>query len=191
MEKIISNMLQDYENGHTSRRQFIQKLTLAVGAMASSATGAAAQATSVKTSRVGHVSYVVSDYKRTRDWYVDALGMKITNDDGKNQCYLSFGDNILVPRNKSPINPNENAPLVDHIAYQIDDWNTDRIKAELERHKLQDRTGGFDLKIGLGNGVQENYVSFHVKDPDGFDVEIMGIAKPGDSQYGDKRKGHR
>ncbi len=191
VENVISEMLKDYENGKTGRRDFVQRLALAVGAVASAPLGVAAQRpTGVKASNVGHISYVVSDYKRTRDWYADVLGMSVSAD-ADERCYLSFGNNILIPRNKSPLNPNEKAPLVDHIAYQVDDWDTDRVKAELERLKVRDTNGGLDLRVGLGNGVQENYVSFHVKDPDDFDVEIMGIAKPGDSRYGDKRGGRR
>ena len=191
MKRIVSNLLADYESGKTSRRQFIERLALIGGTVASGPIGIAAQsATGPKAAHVGHISYVVSDYKRTRDWYAEVLGMSVSAD-ANDSCYLGFGDNFLIPRNRSPINPNEKPPLVDHIAYEIADWDTDRVKAQLERHKVVDRTGGFDLKIGLGNGVQENYVSFHVKDPDGFDVEIMGIAKPGDSQYGEKRKGRR
>jgi hypothetical protein len=66
-------------------------------------------------------------------------------------------------------------PRVDHIAYKIEDWDTDRVKAELERRGLTPR-----LDTG---GDTPNYVSFHVEDPDGFDLQISGIAQPGDSQY--------
>ena len=30
------------------------------------------------------------------------------------------------------------------------------------------------------------YAGWHVKDPDGLDVQIGGLVKPGDSLYGDK-----
>jgi replicative DNA helicase len=51
------------------------------------------------------------------------------------------------------------------------------LKAELERRGLQPR-----LQAG-GPGDTPNYVSFHVKDPDGFEVQISGVARPGDSLY--------
>jgi hypothetical protein len=48
------------------------------------------------------------------------------------------------------------------------------VKAELERRKLKAR---------LDTNGGPNYVSFHVQDPDGFDLQISGTAGPGDSQY--------
>lgn len=61
--------------------------------------------------------------------------------------------------------------IIDHVAFKIDNWNTDRVKAELERRGLAPRpdTGG-------GNN---GYASFHVKDPDGWDLQISGDPKPG------------
>jgi catechol 2,3-dioxygenase-like lactoylglutathione lyase family enzyme len=49
---------------------------------------------------VNHISYEVNDYKKVRDFYVDLLGMKVTEDDGK-QCRLVFGNNMLIPRNRA------------------------------------------------------------------------------------------
>lgn len=181
MEAIIAGVLKDLETGRISRRDAIRTLALAVGA-ASASVGAAAQAgKGLQTGHINHISYVVDDYKKTRDWYADVLGMPVSADDG-GRCYLHFGDSVLIPRNRSPLNPDDKAPNVDHICYHIDDWNTDRVKAELERRGLKDTRGG-PLRPGNGSGVQPNYVSFHTVDPDGFDVEISGFAKPGDSQY--------
>jgi hypothetical protein len=64
---------------------------------------------------------------------------------------------------------------VDHIAYRIEDWNTDRVRTELDRRGLKPR-------LDTGGNVP-NYSSFHVQDPDGFDLQISGVARPGDSAY--------
>jgi hypothetical protein len=45
---------------------------------------------------VNHISYQVNDYAKCRDFYAGLLGMKVTEDDGK-QCRLVFGTNILIP----------------------------------------------------------------------------------------------
>src|SRR2546422_8295459 len=110
MEHIIANLLQDFERGKMTRRQLIQSIALtATAASAVSATPvAAAEGKVLKAININHVSYQVADYAKTRDFYVGLFGMKVSNDDGK-QCRLSFGDNILIPRNRTP------APLVDHI----------------------------------------------------------------------------
>ena len=76
---------------------------------------------------VNHISCQVKDYTKTRDWYSNLLGMKVSGDNGR-QCNLTFGDHgtWLLPRNARE---GVTAPHVD----------------------------------------TEN--SFHVKDPDGFDVQ--------------------
>ena len=174
MENIISQLLQDFENGKMSRRQFVQRLAMA--ATAASAVSAKASpafaANGFKTVSLDHISYQVANYKKTRDFYADVMGMKVLNDNGSSQCELHFGESMVIARNRPAA---ATSARVDHIAYRIEDWNTDRVKAELERRGLKPR-----LDTG---GSTPNYSSFHVQDPDGFDLQISGIAKPGDSAY--------
>jgi hypothetical protein len=69
------------------------------------------------------------------------------------------------------------AVRVDHFAFRIDDWNTDRVRSELERRGLKGR-------LAQGGALDTpNYVSITVQDPDGVGVQISGIARPGDSAY--------
>lgn len=110
-----------------------------------------------KTICVNHISYQTSDYTRVRDFYADLFGMKVSHDDGK-QCYLAFGNSFIIPRNK--LRPDVTPPLIDHIAYTIDDWDKNAVEAELRRRGLSPKAD------------TEN--SFHVKDPDGFDLQIAG-----------------
>lgn len=181
MESVIAKLLQDFENGKMSRRQLIQSLALA--ATAASATSAGASplrpAGGFKTIALDHISFEVSDYTKIRDFYSDLMGMEVTGDNGKNQCSLHIGDQgTIIARNHfqrqgQPVDPNPK-PKVGHIAYKIDNWDTDKVKAELERRGLKPR-----LDTGGGNG----YASFHVIDPDGFDLQISGTPKPGDPLY--------
>jgi catechol 2,3-dioxygenase-like lactoylglutathione lyase family enzyme len=156
MEHIIAKLLGDFEHGRMSRRQLIQSLALT--ATAASAAGAAplaaAEGTGFKATTVNHISYQVADYKRTRDFYADLLGMKVSHDDGTRQCYLAFGDTFLLPRNGRPGTP---TPHVDHIAITIQDFDKHAVEAELKRRGLTPR---------------EDQESYHVKDPDGFDLQI-------------------
>ncbi len=159
MEHVISQLLADFERGHMTRRQLIQSLAMA--ATAAAATGAAPAAAAgeapFKAIAVNHISYQVKDYAKTRDFYAGLLGMKVTQDNGR-QAYLAFGDQgtWLLPRNARDTPP----PHVDHIAYTIADWDKDRVEAELKKRGLEPRPD------------TEN--SFHVKDPDGFDLQISG-----------------
>ena len=157
MEHIIAKLLQDFERGKMTRRQLIQSLALTASAGATAGSAAAADTPVAKAVSINHVSYQVADYKKTRDFYAGLFGMTVSNDDGM-QCRLTCGDNILIARNRTP------APKVDHIAYTIANWDTDKsvkpaVEAELKRRGLQIRT---------------TEGSFHVPDPDGFEVQMGG-----------------
>ena len=173
METIISRLLEDYEEGHVTRRQLIQSLALAASAASGLSTREAHAAGGFTTIALDHISYQVADYNKTRDFYADLLGMKVSGDNGKSQCSLGFGDASLIARNH-PEDGGATGPKVDHIAYKIDDWDTDKVKSELQRRGLDPR---------LDNPGGGSYVSFLVKDPDGFTVQISGDVKPGDSMY--------
>jgi catechol 2,3-dioxygenase-like lactoylglutathione lyase family enzyme len=158
MEHIIGRLLQDFEHGKINRRQLIQSLTLAASAAGAVGAGYArpAETQTFKAVAVNHISYQVADYAKTRDFYADLLGMKVSHDDGK-QCYLSFGDTFLLARNA----PNGGTPpRVDHMAYTIETWDKNAVEAELKRRGLTPRPDTED--------------SFHVKDPDGFNLQISG-----------------
>jgi catechol 2,3-dioxygenase-like lactoylglutathione lyase family enzyme len=160
MEHIISRLLQDFERGKMSRRQLIQSLAMAATAAAAGSTPASAaqEGEGFHAYAVNHISYQVKDYTKTRDFYTSLLGMKVTQDNGR-QCYLTFGDQDtwLLPRNARDASQ---APKVDHIAYTIKNWDQKKVETELKRRGLEPRVD------------TEN--SFHVKDPDGFDVQISG-----------------
>src|SRR5271155_1753418 len=100
MESVIAKLIQDFEQGKMNRRQLIQSLSLAAVASAAAAPAAIAAGKPLEALYVNHISYSVNDYKKVRDFYVDLLGMKITEDDGK-QCRLLFGNNILIPRSRA------------------------------------------------------------------------------------------
>ena len=160
MEHIISRLLEDYEHGKVTRRQLIR--TLAVAAATATSTAATVEAAPANAVSINHVSMQVADYAKTRDFYVGLLGMKVSDDDGKTQCRLTFGDNILIPRNASS-RPGGKVG-VDHIAYTLANWDTDKtvkpaVEAELKRR-------GLNIRVTEG--------SFHVQDPDGFEVQMGG-----------------
>lgn len=179
MEAVISKMVKDFEDGRISRRDLVKSLALAamfVPGSASESRAATASGTAAeggfKTLSLDHISYQVADYKKSRDFYTGLMGMKVQADNGTSQAVLEFGESLLIVRTPRQ-GPGEGK--VDHISYKIADWDTDTVKAELERRGLTPR-----LDKG---GDTPNYVSFHVEDPDGFDLQISGIAKPGDSEY--------
>ena len=210
MEHLIAKLLHDFEKGFMNRRQLIQSLALAATAAApagvalaqnpaqnSSAAPAAgatapAHGPAFKTVELDHISFQVKDYRVTRDFYADLMGMEVTNDNGRSQVEMKFGNSTLLARNRRPPadgsappaasgaapagNRTPTTALVDHIAYRIYNWDTDQVKDELMRRGLAAAT----LRPDTGGGIP-NYSSFHVSDPDGFNLQISGWAGANDS----------
>lgn len=211
MENIIAKLLRDFEDGCMNRRQLIQSIaiaaTAAMGGAASAQTPAGQSAgvkdSPFKTVELDHISYQVKDYRVTRDFYAELMGMEVKNDNGKTQCELYFGNSMLLARNHfrprggegagatpaaaAPAAAQAAAPpqaggrptptsLVDHIAYRIYNWDTDQVREELLRRKLMADT----TRPDTGGGIP-GYSSFHVSDPDGYNLQISGWAGPKDS----------
>jgi catechol 2,3-dioxygenase-like lactoylglutathione lyase family enzyme len=139
-----------------SRRQLIQSLAVTTVAATAATPALAAAGKGFKTVTVNHISYGVADYGRARDFYADLMGMKVTHDDGK-QAYLDFGRTRLIIRGSREA---DKKPIVDHMAYTIENWDKAAVEAELKRR-------GLDPKPDTEN-------SFHVRDPDGYDLQICG-----------------
>jgi catechol 2,3-dioxygenase-like lactoylglutathione lyase family enzyme len=160
MEHMIAKLLDDFDHRRMTRRQLIQSLAVvaAAGSAAGVAPASAANAKAFKAVAVNHISYQVNDYAKTRDFYADLLGMKVVKDTGT-QCNLIIGDTNtwVIPRNAPQ---GSTPPRIDHIAYTIENWDKNAVKAELERRGLNPRPDTED--------------SFHIKDPNGFDLQISG-----------------
>src|SRR2546423_2952539 len=104
MEQVIDSLLRDFERGKMTRRQLIQSLALAAAAAAPGGTLLAQSApkTSMipapkdpapwKTVWLDHISYAVSDYRKSAAFYRDLMGWEIKNDEGQRQATLKIGD---------------------------------------------------------------------------------------------------
>jgi len=218
MESVIAGLLTDFESGKMTRRQLIQSLALvAAGAVPGApalAQGRSAQPaapipqafqpTGWKTVWLDHISFAVSDYRRSTAFYRDLMGWTIRNDNGTSQCTLDINGlgGIIIRNSRRPEGqsaaPASNgaqpaaaasqpadggAPasggqrgqtprppltgVINHISWGIQPWDTDKVKAELERRGLNPRP---DM-------VGDNFKSFHVYDPDGWDLQISNQTK--------------
>ena len=164
MENMIAKLLDDFDHGRMTRRQLIKSLAVVVAVAADATPASAENPKGFKAVAVNHISYQVNDYARTRDFYADLLGMKVVGDTGT-QCNLILGDTntFVIPRNAPQ---GSTPPRIDHVAYTIEHWDKNAVKAELERR-------GLDPRPDTDN-------SFHIKDPNGFDLQISGKdMKPG------------
>ena len=222
MESVIAGLLEDFEKGKMTRRQLIQSLAMAAAAAAPTASAlaqnAAAQpkppipqafeSTGWKTVWLDHISFQVSDYRRSAAFYRDLMGWTIRNDNGTSQATLNInglggiiirngraanaegGRGAQAGANAQPANaaqPAASAPgggrasrppltgVINHISWGVQPWNTDTVKAQLEKLGLNPRP---DM-------VGENFKSFHVYDPDGWDLQISNQTKESRETVGD------
>lgn len=178
MESLIAGLLKDFEDGKMRRRQLIQSLALAAVAAPTAAvaqSAAPARATTAapwKTVWLDHISYAVADYKRSVAFYSDLMGWEVRNDNGKNQATLGINNigGIIIRNSRQPAaNPQPTQPgrppltgVINHISWGITPWNTEAVEAELKRRGLNPRP---DMQ-------GDNFKSFHVFDPDGWDLQI-------------------
>lgn len=157
MKNTIAKLLKEFEQGRMTRRQLIEGLALTATAASVAAVHAlGADSKEFEATSVNHISYSVADYGRARDFYADLLGMQISGDTGE-QCTLAFGNTFIVARRTQQA---DHKAYIDHFAITIDNWNSEVVEAELKRRGLQPTPDGER--------------SFHVKDPDGFDLQISG-----------------
>ena len=188
MEAVIATILKDFEDGKMNRRQLIQSLAM-VAVAGPAAAGVAPQAPAPaakapwKTVHLDHISYSVSDYKRSAAFYQSLMGWEIANDNGENQATLKIGNvgEIIIRNQRRPAGAApaaapaaagqpERPPItgvINHVSWGVEPWDTEGVKAELEKRGLKPRP---DM-------VGANFKSWHVLDPDGWDLQISNQTK--------------
>jgi catechol 2,3-dioxygenase-like lactoylglutathione lyase family enzyme len=136
--------------------------------------------TAWKTVWLDHISFGVTNYKQSAAFYQALLGWTSTGDEGS-QSELWIGDvgNIIV-RGGNPNAPGATPPAVrraqmDHVSFGIVPWDTDGVKAELDKRGLTGRadTGG----KGDIHDPAALYKSYHTTTPNGFDLQISNANK--------------
>jgi catechol 2,3-dioxygenase-like lactoylglutathione lyase family enzyme len=151
VEQTISDLVARFERGRLTRRELIQ----ALAAVAAAST--TASAASLKAGSINHTSVLVSDMARSIEFYNRVFGLSVQNEDKANKISrLGIAGKVLVSLRVEPP-----AGLIDHFAIGVEGFNRDAVTKELQ---------------GMGLTPRENLeFGFHVKDPDGANVQITGI----------------
>ena len=178
MEPIFSNLVDQFINGKLSRRGLIQSLAAAATVAGAPATaGAAAGRRDFKAIAVNHISYQSKDYGKARDFYSQNFGMQVNHDNGK-QCYLQFGQTILIVR-QAQSGP---TPLIDHVAYTISDYGKDGV--DPAAFKQTNEAVKSELEARGFKPAPETDLSWAVNDPDGFKVQVCPeLMHPGNPMF--------
>ena len=145
-----------------------------------------------RTVWLDHITYQCTDYAKAAAFYAALMGWKVRSDDGQ-RAVLDIGDDIggiIMTNGFVPPPPAPNPPANDsaggsrgggrggggaraprtaritNLAWGIESWDTNTVDAELKRRGLDpqaDHAGDFK--------------SFHIKDPDGFDIQVTNGTK--------------
>lgn len=132
-----------------------------------------------KTTALDHLTFDVADYRKEAAFYIALMGWKLRSDNGR-QAVLDIGDWGSAILRQAPLSAfpttrgfGGRAPahaIVRTFCFAIEPWDAKTVAAELRKRGMtpvaDNGAGGFE--------------SFHVKDPDGFDLQISngnGLAK--------------
>jgi catechol 2,3-dioxygenase-like lactoylglutathione lyase family enzyme len=124
-----------------------------------------------------HLSFRVTDYKRSASFYENILGWAPTYDEGS-QVELMIGDvGDIIIRGGNPKNPafkpSGQPAILDHISFGIAPWDTDAVRAELEQ---------LGLPVRVDTSTKDEihvaaYKSYHTRTPNGFDLQISYVTQ--------------
>jgi catechol 2,3-dioxygenase-like lactoylglutathione lyase family enzyme len=154
MEAMISSLVSRFEKGGLSRRELVQGLAMLTAA--STAPGALAQdAANIKGTRIDHISIQVTDLPRAVAFYEKIFGFTVVSEDKPNEIVrLGVTKPLVSLHHKSPTG------LVDHYAIGVEKFNREAVTRQLKEFGL---TPEDNLDAG-----------FHIKDPEGMAVQIVG-----------------
>ena len=111
-----------------------------------------------KTVALDHITFAMPDYRKEVAFYVALMGWKLRSDDGK-QAVLDIGDWGSAIFQGAP---EQQSAVVKSFCFVIEPWDAKTVEAALRKRGLS--------PVAESDG--KGFESFHVKDPDGFDLQI-------------------
>jgi catechol 2,3-dioxygenase-like lactoylglutathione lyase family enzyme len=195
MADVLATLFNEFDRGGLSRRQLLQALGVAVAvrplsALAQGNTTPAQppfEPTGWTTVLLDHFSAQVADYQKEAAYYAALMNWKIRSDDGT-KAVLDIGDwGGLVIRSGFPVPTPAPAPappagggtaaagttagrggrapvlaVFDGVCWGIEPWDAKKVEAELRKRGLNP----------VADNDGRDFQCFHVKDPDGFDLQV-------------------
>jgi len=154
MEAMIANLVSRFEKGSLTRRELVQGLATLAAAGATASTSPAQEA-GIKGVKIDHISIQVSDLPRSIAFYQKMFGLTVVSEDKPNEIVrLGIGKTLVSLHHKSPTG------VVDHFAIGVEKFDKDIVTRE--------------LKARGANPEQDIDAGFHIKDPQGIGVQIVG-----------------
>jgi catechol 2,3-dioxygenase-like lactoylglutathione lyase family enzyme len=111
-----------------------------------------------KTVALDHITYLMPDYEKEAAFYNALLGWKLRSNDGT-QAVMDIGDwgsAIFKPAQEGA------KASVESFCWVIAPWNAKKVEAALKARGM----------TPVAENDDKGFESFHVKDPNGFDLQI-------------------
>jgi catechol 2,3-dioxygenase-like lactoylglutathione lyase family enzyme len=154
MNAIVSTLLERFDKGMLTRRDLMQGLALLAAGSGAAANGQT-QESAMKAAKIDHISIQVSDLPRSVAFYENLFGLTVVGEDKPNEIVrLGVGKALVSLHHKNP------TAVVDHFAIAIEKFNRDAVTQTLKAR-------GITTEENLDAG-------FHIKDPEGISVQIVG-----------------
>ena len=153
MESVISDLVSRFEKGGLTRRELVQGLAMLVGVGAGTR-AASAQEAEFAGAIIDHVSIQVADLQKSTEYYTKMYGFKVISEDKPNGIVRMGFTKPLVS-----INPQKPTGIVDHFAIGLPKFNRDAMDAYLKSHSA--------------TTSNDPFAGFHVKDPDGVNIQFV------------------
>ena len=152
MEAILSSLVTRFEKGTLTRRELIRGLAMLAAAGGTAA--AAAEEAGFKGAKIDHVSIQVNNLQRSIDFYQKMFGFSVVSQDKPNEIVrLGITKTLVSLHHKNPTG------IVDHFAIGVEQFNKESVTRDL---KLRGATPEENIDAG-----------FHIKDPEGLNVQIV------------------
>jgi len=108
----------------------------------------------LKAAKIDHVSIQVTNLQRSIDFYQKLFGFAVVSEDKDNEIVrLGVNKTLVSLHHKNPTG------IVDHFAIGVEQFNKEAVTREL---KLRGVTPEENIDAG-----------FHIKDPEGLNVQIV------------------
>jgi catechol 2,3-dioxygenase-like lactoylglutathione lyase family enzyme len=129
-----------------------------------------------KTVALDHLTFRVADYRKEAAFYIALMGWKLRSDDGT-QAVLDMGDwGSAIFKQAAPGSFDGAAAAADggrgrggpvrvaveSFSFAIDPWDAKKVEAELRKRGM----------TAVADNDGKGFESFHVKDPDGWNLQI-------------------
>ena len=153
MHNEITNLVEQFESGRISRRQFVAGVGTLVAALSAGKQASAQEpASTFQAVGLNHIALRVSNVATSREFYKRHLGLTVARDGGDRNCFLNCGKNfVALFRNDEP--------QMDHYCYSVENYDVNDAERKLKEHDLEPR-------------VVRDAGRIYFKDPDGLTVQL-------------------